>query len=232
MTIAIVGGSPAFERWLKNLTVNVKFITLMPKTEEEVKEGDKFNKLGIPYDEDIDLVVFTGGADVSPRLYNEQKGKYTNINEKRDKIEKDYFNAFKYIPKLGICRGSQFLTVMNGGKLIQHVSGHTQSHSMEMKDSPFSITQTFEITSTHHQMLFPFNLKNYELIAWAKTFRSDTYLDGKDKEINLPKQFLEPEIVYYPNTNSLAIQGHPEFESCPKSTSNMCKNLIHKFLLK
>lgn len=231
MNIAIVGGSPSFEAWLKDLEKNVTFFTLNPKTEEEAKEQNT-NKLGIPFDEDIDLVVFTGGADVNPELYMENTGKHTQVNKKRDSTEIDYFNWFRNTPKLGICRGSQFLTVMNGGKLIQHVNGHTQTHKIEMKISPQSSTGTYEITSTHHQMLFPFNVRRYELIAWSKRFRSTTYLDGDNKEVVLPKHFLEPEIVYYPDTNSLAIQGHPEFTHCKRQTQDMCKNLIYKFLLK
>lgn len=187
----------------------------------------------------IDLLVFTGGADVNPAYYGENIGSNTNINTSRDEEEENLFYRFDYLPKLGICRGSQFLTALSGGKLVQHVSGHLGNHDIHLKSSKSHLINgtgkfnTYNITSTHHQMMFPFNLKkeNYRIIAWSKRFKSDTYLNGKDEEIKLPSDFVEPEIVYYNNSKSLCIQGHPEFESCPANTSSMILNLIDKLLL-
>ena len=57
--------------------------------------------------EDAQLVVFTGGADVSPSLYGCKKYPTTCCYAKRDKEEKITFD--KINPKtqvcLGICRG-------------------------------------------------------------------------------------------------------------------------------
>jgi GMP synthase-like glutamine amidotransferase len=161
--------------------------------------------------EDADTLLFTGGADISPSLYGEKKGLYTQINYNRDIKEQEIFNKNLNKPKIGICRGSQFLTVMNGGKLFQHVSNHTISglHSIITDGG------NFEITSTHHQMMNPFNLpdEDYEMIGYSKIRRSDTYLNGDNEECKLPP--VEPEIVLYPKTKSLCIQGHPEYmEKC------------------
>jgi len=177
---------------------------------------------------DIDLVLFTGGEDVNPAHYGENVGKYTHISEIRDQKEMDTFYKFRGISfLLGICRGSQLLTVLSGGKLIQHVESHCRDHSMIVRSS-----LKYNITSSHHQMLYPFNLneKDYELIAYSEYFQSNTYLNGDNKEIELPKNFLEPEIIHYKNTNSLCIQGHPEWNHCEKRTSTMCLNLIDKYL--
>ena len=177
---------------------------------------------------DIDLVLFTGGEDVNPAHYNENIGKYTHINSNRDKKEIDTFHRFKGKSfLLGICRGTQLLTTLSGGKLIQHVEGHCEDHSMVLNNS-----LKYNITSSHHQMLYPFDLneKDYELIGYSEYFQSNTYLNGDNEEIELPKNFLEPEIVYYKNTDSLCIQGHPEWSHCEKRTSSMCLNLIDKYL--
>ena len=90
----------------------------------------------------------------------------------------------------------------------------------------------YTITSSHHQMLYPFDLheKDYKLIAYSEYFQSNTYLNGDNEEIELVKNFLEPEIVYYKNSNALCIQGHPEWSYCEKRTSSMCLNLIDKYL--
>jgi len=177
---------------------------------------------------DIDLVLFTGGEDVNPAQYNENVGKHTHINEIRDQKEMDTFYTFRENSfLLGICRGSQLLTVLSGGKLIQHVEGHGRDHSMVVKGS-----LKYNITSSHHQMLYPFDLneKDYELIAYSEYFQSKTYLNGNNEEIELPRNFLEPEIIHYKKTNSLCIQGHPEWNHCEKRTSSMCLNLIDKYL--
>jgi len=177
---------------------------------------------------DIDLVLFTGGKDVNPQYYGEQIGKYTSISKSRDSKEADTFHKFKnYSFLLGICRGSQLLTVLSGGRLIQHVEGHCRDH-----DIILNIGLRYKITSSHHQMLYPFDLnkKDYELIAYSEYFQSKTYLNGDNKEIELPKDFLEPEIIYYKNTNALVIQGHPEWNHCEKRTSSMCLNLIDTYL--
>jgi len=177
---------------------------------------------------DIDLVLFTGGEDVNPAHYNENVGKHTHFNSTRDKKEMDTF--YKFIGNsflLGVCRGSQLLTILSGAKLIQHVEGHCRDHSMILNNRI-----KYNITSSHHQMLYPFDLfeKDYELIAYSEYFQSKTYLNGDNEEIELSKDFLEPEIVYYKNTNALCIQGHPEWSHCEKRTSSMCLNLIDKYL--
>ena len=177
---------------------------------------------------DIDLVLFTGGEDVNPQYYNEQIGKYTHINNNRDEKEIDTFHRFRnYSFLLGICRGSQLLTVLSKGKLIQHVEGHCRDHPMILNNK-----LRYNITSSHHQMLYPFNLKekDYELVAYSEYFQSNTYLNGDNEEIELSNNFLEPEIVYYKKTNALCIQGHPEWSHCEKRTSQMCLNLIDKYL--
>jgi len=66
-------------------------------------------------------VVFTGGADVSPFMYGEKKLSVTCNDEHRDEQEKLFFERYTKVPKVGICRGGQFLNVMNGGKMWQHV---------------------------------------------------------------------------------------------------------------
>ena len=177
---------------------------------------------------DIDLVLFTGGEDVNPAYYNENIGKYTHINSNRDKKEIDTFYRFKGKSfLLGICRGNQLLTILSGGKLIQHVEGHCRDHSMVLNNG-----LKYNITSSHHQMIYPFDLneKDYELIGYSEYFQSNTYLNGDNEEIELSNNFLEPEIVYYKKTNALCIQGHPEWNHCEKRTSNMCLNLIDKYL--
>lgn len=185
--------------------------------------------------EKLDLVLFTGGEDVDPGYYNENKGKFTGVNKSRDDKESRYMFYPEYtknVPKLGICRGSQFLTVMSGASLIQHVNGHAIGQLHPIIINGIYDNLVVDITSTHHQMMFPYSLPkdNYEIIGTSSKFLSNTYLNGNDKEKELPINFEECEIVYYKNTNSLCIQGHPEMAHCPDETKNICLDIIDHYL--
>lgn len=210
-------------------------IIIVNITKEEIKNSilDVKSKL-----KTIDLIIFTGGEDVNPNYYHEQVGKFTHINNERDELEFEFLYNLKLckiienIPKLGICRGAQLLTIYNNGKLIQHVTGHNNDNQIIEYFIDRNVIKTIEITSDHHQMMFPYHLleNKYQLIGWSKNFQSNTYLNGENKEITLPSKFLEPEIIYYPYKNSLCIQSHPEW--CIGSEgSDFCLELINQYLL-
>src|SRR6478609_9122442 len=76
--------------------------------------------------ESADLVVFLGGEDIDPALYNEPVHRKTDFNSKRDEREVAVFKTCieNDIPMFGICRGMQFIHAMSGGKLYQNVEGH------------------------------------------------------------------------------------------------------------
>lgn len=181
---------------------------------------------------EVDLILFTGGEDVDPVYYNEKPGKHTSYSPERDAAESRMFRMMGYkVPKLGICRGSQFLTVMNGGKLIQHVENHAIG-GMHSITFDHIIHSKMQMTSTHHQMMYPFNLdkKDYILCAYSTNYLSPIYWNGSDKNIQISEEFLEPEIVYYPGTNSLAIQGHPESGVMPTDAKELVLDYISRVL--
>lgn len=181
--------------------------------------------------EDADIVIFTGGEDVDPSLYGEKKDSSTYSNIARDKMEIAEFK--KVNPNqlvIGICRGSQLMCVLNGGKLVQHVTNHGLygTHSITNK------TFDYEITSTHHQMQYPYNLeeKDYTLMYVSAPNRSDRYIGGGIDKTMLLK-YGEPEIVLYHKENApkcLAIQGHPEMMRKEAPVVKMLNNLILKLL--
>lgn len=161
------------------------------------------------YEENCDIALFTGGPDVDPSIYGEDRGFRTYSHLERDLKEIEFFNKLdSKVLKVGICKGSQLLTVLSGGSLIQHVDGHMDYHNILTKEN-----QVIPVTSDHHQMMFPFSIDNeeYELIAKSEFKRGSKYLNGKNIQIKLPENFVEPEIVFYKNTNSFCCQGHPEY---------------------
>jgi putative glutamine amidotransferase len=96
-----------------------------------------------------DLVLFTGGADISPEIYGE-KNTASYTNPERDRWEIFSYEMLKQIdtPMMGICRGHQFLNAMEGGKLIQDINPrHPYKHYINIEASDDLLL----VNSTHHQ---------------------------------------------------------------------------------
>jgi putative glutamine amidotransferase len=78
----------------------------------------------------LDAVVFAGGADLDPALYDQPAHeRTTGLRPDRDAAEVPLMRAAldRDLPLLGICRGMQVLSVVSGGALEQHlpdVVGH------------------------------------------------------------------------------------------------------------
>lgn len=180
--------------------------------------------------EDADVVLFTGGEDVTPSLYDCKKHSATYCNPSRDLEEKEVFNRIK--PNqiaVGCCRGAQFLCVMNGGLLVQHVSNHAIGRTHGITNG----NEVYEITSTHHQMQYPYNLdkEDYDLLFKSEQHMSNCY-EGDKIEVGLILAYGEPEIVLYHKKGfpkCLAVQGHPEMipnSPVAKMISNLVKELV------
>ena len=78
----------------------------------------------------FDGFLFSGGVDVNPTYYGEEKQfDSVEIDEQRDAFEEALFKAIYPTKKpiLGICRGIQSINVWMGGTLYQHMEGHRQS---------------------------------------------------------------------------------------------------------
>ncbi len=179
--------------------------------------------------EDADIIIWNGGADIATEIYGEEpayKG-IPSIMSMRDRKEVDTYNKFKDDKtklKVGICRGAQLLNCLNGGTLWQDVSHHGRSHNMTVVETG----EVIRITSTHHQMMRP-NYDKAKLIAVAdeadyKQSQRDIYPYG-----SFPDDHKDTEIVYYPDTHCLCIQGHPEY--VPGSYfAEYCIGLINQYL--
>ena len=119
---------------------------------------------------------------------------------------------------------------MNGGLLIQDVSNHAlyTTHTIINAKNDYD---RYEITSTHHQMQYPFNLSrgiDYDILFYAA--RRSKHYEG-DRISNPP---CEPEIVLYHvegKPECLAIQGHPEMMTNPDTpTIPMLNQLLSKYV--
>lgn len=179
------------------------------------------------------LVYFDGGEDVSPELYGDKTLPQTYNNYKRDLKEAKVYSLAKHlgIPCLGVCRGAQFLTAMQpGGSIIQDVSGHTLYNTHKIK--LLNTSKTIEVTSTHHQMMYPFNT-NHELLAVSENLSHYYKVGSKEDVKELISKHGEPEVVYYPDTKCLAIQGHPEYiKDINHEFPTYCRETVEEKLFK
>lgn len=166
--------------------------------------------------EQADVVLFTGGADISPSLYGDKQLSTTHVHESRDNLEEVVIRTAIKLKKgiLGICRGAQLACAMAGGRLVQDVTKHTSGHEMVTADGEVLYT-----SSLHHQMML-IGAAPHELLAWSPKI-SEHYFVGEDVRAKTEKPVVvnlvsvypdnkEPEVVFFPEIRALAIQGHPE----------------------
>ena len=166
--------------------------------------------------DEADLVQFIGGADVSPSYYGQHSHSLTHCDSKRDEIEKLMFLLALKLkkPMAGICRGGQFLNVMNGGSLWQDVRGHRGTHAATYTD--FKNKKELMVTSTHHQMMIPpMRGNDATVLMVAKLGKARTKcapLHQNYRSITVSASNVDTEAVYYEKNNCLCFQPHPEFE--------------------
>ena len=177
--------------------------------------------------EEYDVLMFTGGADVSPSLYKQAPMPRTQSNPRRDVKESGIFRKHKKIPKVGICRGGQFLNVMSGGSMWQHVEGHCNGpHLVKMLNG-----EEIMMTSTHHQMIIPHHQGVVLGKAMNATYKESPtvkrWLGGDTSKNN----WEDVEIVWYPGTLSLCFQPHPEYETAKGRCRERFFELIDTFII-
>lgn len=182
--------------------------------------------------EEVSLVVFTGGADINPSLYSHQKNPKSWCSDYRDTRDMAaYHLAQKHgIPCTGICRGGQFLTAMAGGFLFQHVTRHGRgTHWIESTTvDPKTNSAKFVASGDHHQMFGVPLATGAELLAWTSPDNISTVYEFGDGTSQLAID-VEPEAVFYPSINSLAVQYHPEWMDKDSQGVRYYRELLRKY---
>lgn len=157
--------------------------------------------------EEADLVCFTGGEDVNPALYGQKCHAWTHFNDARDEREMIVFDKCVKAgkPVVGICRGGQFLNVLSGGAMYQHVTKHGNPHNI----TDLRTGEVVYVSSTHHQMMKP--SESGIIIAVATEGGSREWYNGEVREFEISDTDIE--VVFYPETKALCFQPHPEYVS-------------------
>lgn len=92
--------------------------------------------------------------------------------------------------------------------LIQDSNNHSGQHLIHTIDG-----KSFEVSSTHHQQALVEGVmdpEDYNIIGWT-THRSEYHKNGFDEDMALPANYKEVEIIAFPKTLCLGVQGHPEW---------------------
>lgn len=174
---------------------------------------------------EADLVVFLGGSDVNPALYGEKPvEEVTSWDTNRDTREQTIYEycVKNGIAMFGICRGAQFLHVMNGGTLWQHVDGHLGHHTIYDVEEDVIV----RASSTHHQMM-KFN-DTMTLIACCDETVSSFVKNEEEILDTADAVVIEVEACFYDTTKCLCIQGHPE--SGPAEFTSWSFHKLHDLL--
>lgn len=110
-------------------------------------------------------ILLTGGGDIEPTFYNQEKQKETNnIHIERDMFEISLLKEAlkRKIPTLAICRGIQIMNVAFNGSIKQHIPNHSQKEDKSKKTHYITIKNNtllhkiinkniIEVNSLHHQ---------------------------------------------------------------------------------
>lgn len=210
-----------YPAWIKGRDENIEIVELSANSQswEEI--------------EDCDGIVLTGGVDVAPEYYDNERTEYPNgpkqFNKERDEFEMHVFEAavnFNH-PVLAICRGLQLVNVALGGTLIQDLeeAGKKDHRRHNDIDGVHQITiepgtllagvageNTGTINSAHHQAI---DKVADELIINA--YSDDGVPEGAEWKDKTGKPFL------------LCVQWHPE-RMADKATNPLSNNIRTEFL--
>lgn len=162
------------------------------------------------YLDNFDGFLFSGGVDLDPKYYGEDKMfESVLISKERDEFEFALFNLIfpRKKPILGICRGIQFLNVALGGTLYQHIDHHSQKEGGDVCTQRVSITENtklYEIlgekdiltNSFHHQVI-----KKLAEPLIASACSDDAYVEAVELRTQQHPFFM-------------AVQWHPELFYC------------------
>jgi putative glutamine amidotransferase len=141
-------------------------------------------------DNNVIMIVLSGGNNVSPTLYNSNE-KLLDVYSERDACEQKLteISLQKNIKLLGICRGFQFLNVYFGGCLVHNIHNHISCDHSLISSLPYLNEQT---SNSYHGQGISTSCLSEDLTTLAKS--EDGYIEAfkhKSKSI-------------------LGVQWHPE----------------------
>ena len=207
-----------YPNWISGEGVEVVLLSYEQKNTQDFDSCDGF--------------VLTGGIDVHPDFYQNDRVDYPNttvFNESRDLFEMQVFEYARQQnkPVLAICRGLQLVNIALGGNLIQDLqengfanhrkgSDGDREHKIEVRAgtllAQIAGVQHGFVNSAHHQ-----GLDQIAEGLYVSAFSEDGVVEAIEyKDANKP--FL------------LAVQWHPERMQIPASNLAFSQNIRSAFI--
>lgn len=179
--------------------------------------------------EEFDGFIFTGGQDIDPVIYGEEKlpccGK---IDSGRDDLESKLLEkVIQYDkPSLGICRGLQLMNAVLGGTLYQDLDTERKENTLVHHQSPPYNIPIHKVEISNNSKLFDiFNEK--EIMVNSCHHQAVKRLAGKLKTAAISEDGVI-EAAYMPDKKFvLGVQWHPEFMYLQ---DEMSRKLFYEFI--
>jgi hypothetical protein len=177
-----------------------------------------------------DVVVWTGGEDIYPGIYNQKPIDRCYFNKERDNQDVKAIAMADSKVKIGICRGAQLLNCWpNNGELWQDVNNHGNYHVI----TDFVTKEKYTCNSLHHQMMIPgpgaLIVAGNEVSTRKENYKQVWHRQHPAMNPDWSKYQVDPEVVWYQKSNSLCFQGHPEFGH-PETTAYF-HQLVDRYVL-
>ncbi|TWF38964.1 putative glutamine amidotransferase [Chitinophaga polysaccharea] len=163
-----------------------------------------------------DGFVLTGGVDVLPALYGGAEHyphQPDHFLPERDAFEKKIYEYAQQqrLPVLGICRGLQYINILEGGKVYEDIGEPANKihkketadkiHGVNIREDSllYAITGAThgQVNSAHHQGIHPAHLGS-NLMVSATSDTNDGLIEGIEFKDKTGKAFM------------LCVQWHPE----------------------
>lgn len=179
---------------------------MIPLTDDKTVLDEVFN--------DVDGLLFTGGQDINPHLYHEEKsekcGYQCNIRDNQEVyLMKNALQLDK--PLLGICRGVQLLNVVTGGTLYQDIESEFNREIKLVHKQQYPYNRgTHEVNIKKETMLY--DVLGKEKIMVNSLHHQGIKTVGRDVIINAVAADGLIEGIEIPRVKfAMAVQWHPEF---------------------
>lgn len=181
--------------------------------------------------EDLDMLVLPGGKDVNPARYADEISFYTG--DPNPHLE--FFDEKKLpgylemnIGILSICRASQSLWAMYGGKLNQHIYNHKQSMDQDHQCHHLHWNSE-KLAKTYGKLLDTVNSRHHQSMDGTQGAPDGLEILAFSKEKHKEWEEIRPDIVEIFRSTDRKIfgyQGHPEDMRYDGLTPMIMKELL------